>query len=128
MIAWTSPLPISRSIPWRISFSGLPSGATRSRREAGGSSSAEAGGGGAAGADDEAGIAEAHHELFEVRPRQVLVGGDVGQAGRASPEPPPELDHQADTVFALGAEGDGTRTMEGRPGRVAGLLLCQGRV
>jgi hypothetical protein len=82
----------------------------------------------AAGADDEAGVAEAHHELFEVRPRQVLVGGDVGQAGRARPEPTPELDHQADAVFALRAEGDGARTMKGRPGGVAGLRLCQGSV
>ena len=38
---------------------------------------------GAAGADDEAGLAQAHDELLEVGPREVLLGGDLGQAGRA---------------------------------------------
>ena len=38
---------------------------------------------GAAGADDEAGLAQADDELLQVGPRQVLLGGDLGQRGRA---------------------------------------------
>ena len=178
MIAWTSPLPTVRSIPWRISCSGSATGATRrprmtrcwsvvgvghgsvkapwrmgsdgvgrrtlagtrsarviessapaiasrtrthrtltvqralrsqvdarardrrSRRSSGRSgprgrggprsSRSRSGGAGelvaavrAAGRDDEAGLAEAHDELLEVGPRQVLLGGDLGERGRA---------------------------------------------
>ena len=228
MIAWTSPLAISRSIPWRISCSGLASGATRRPRMMRRSSSVvgdgrcDGGGGGglighgvikapcrsstatrrwgtrsarviessapaiasrtrthrtltvqrelrshveavlgivgradhrrdralqgaedlahpdvgrgtgqlvaaarAAGAGDEAGVAEAHDELLEVGPRQVLVGGDVRQAGRSGPEPTPELDHEPHAVLALRTEGDGARSMEGRAGRGGGQRLRQ---
>ena len=69
---------------------------------------------GAAGAGDEAGVAEAHHELLEVGPREVLVGGDLGEARRPGPEPPAELDHQPDAVLALRAEGDGAGAVERR--------------
>ena len=40
---------------------------------------------GAAGADDEAGLAEADDELLQVGARQVLLGGDLGERGRAGP-------------------------------------------
>ena len=72
---------------------------------------------GAAGADDEAGVAEAHDELLEVRPREVLLGGDLGQAGRPGPVVPGELDHEPDAVLALRAEGDGAGAVEGGTGR-----------
>ena len=37
----------------------------------------------AAGADDEAGLAQADDELLEVGAREVLLGGDLGQAAPA---------------------------------------------
>ena len=77
---------------------------------------------GAARAGDEARVAEAHHELLEVGPRQVLVRGDLGEARGTGPEPTAQLDHQPDAVFALRAEGDGAAsrgTTAGRDGRGA---------
>ena len=48
---------------------------------------------GAAGAGHEAGIAEAHDELLEIGPGEVLVGGHLGEARRTGAEPPTKLNH-----------------------------------
>ena len=69
---------------------------------------------GAAGRDDEAGVAEAGHQLLEVGAREVLVERDLGEARRPGPVAPPELDHEPDAVLALRAEGDGAGSVEGR--------------
>ena len=86
---------------------------------------------GAAGAGDEAGIAEAHDELLEIGPGEVLVGGHLGEARRTGAEPPTELDHQPDAVLALRAERDRARAVE-RQARVRGGcgrdLARQGKV
>ena len=66
----------------------------------------------AAGAGHEAGVAEAHHELLEVGPGEILVGGDLGEARGPGAEAPSELDHEPDPVLTLRAEGDGTRAVE----------------
>ena len=76
---------------------------------------------GAAGAHDEAGVAQADHELLEVGPRQVLLGGDLGQAGRPGAVVAAELDHQPNAVLALRREGDGAAAVE------AGFV-CSGRL
>ena len=67
---------------------------------------------GAARADDEAGFAQADDELLEVGAREVLLGRDLGQGRRTGPVVPPELDHQADAVLALRAEGDGAAAVD----------------
>ena len=70
---------------------------------------------GAAGADDEAGFAQVDDELLEVGARQVLLGGDPGQAGRAGAVVAGELDHQPHAVLALRREGDGAGAVVGGP-------------
>ena len=67
---------------------------------------------GAPGRDDESGVAQAHHELLEVRSRELLFGGDLGQAGRPGAVVASELDHQPDAVLALRREGDGAAAVE----------------
>jgi hypothetical protein len=75
----------------------------------------------AAGAPDEAGVAEAHDQLLEVGAGKVLFGRDLREAGRALAEVSAQLDHQPDTVLALGRERDGAAAMEGRADRGVGL-------
>ena len=82
---------------------------------------------GAAGANDEPGFAQVHDELLEIRARQVLLGGDAGQAGRAGPVVPGELDHQAHAVLALGRERDGAGAVVRGP-KDGGDGLGQGSV
>ena len=80
----------------------------------------------APGRHDEAGVAQAHHELLEVRPGQLLLGGDLGQAGRPGAVVATELDHQPDAVLALRREGDGAAAVElgaGAQGRVLEFRL-----
>ena len=71
---------------------------------------------GAAGAETPAGVAEAHDELLEIGARQLLLGGDLGQAGRPGAVVARELDHQPDAVLALRREGDGAAAVELGPG------------
>jgi hypothetical protein len=82
---------------------------------------------GAARARDQPGIAEAHHELLEVGARELLLGGDLGEARRTLAVMPTELDHQPDAVLALRAEGDGAGAVEGGTGRGGGRMR-QGRI
>ena len=81
---------------------------------------------GAAGGDDEAGVPEARHELLQVGARQVLVRGDLREAGRPGAVAAPELDHEPDAVLALRGEGDGAGSMEARAVRQGSILV--GRV
>ena len=60
-----------------------------------------------AGADHEAGLAQADDQLLQVGPREVLLGGHPGEAGRAGAVVPRQLDHQPHAVLALRGEGDG---------------------
>ena len=71
---------------------------------------------GAARRGDEAGVPEARDELLQVGARQVLVRGDLGEAGGPGPVAPPELDHQAHAVLALRGEGDGAGSVVARAG------------
>ena len=82
---------------------------------------------GAARADHQAGFAEADHELLEVGTREVLLAGDLGKRRWTLAEVPPELDHQAHAVFALGAEGDGAAAVK-REARSGGRRGGQGGV
>ena len=82
---------------------------------------------GAARAGDEAGLAQADHELLQVGPGQVLVVGHLGQADGSVPVVAGQLHHQADAVLAAGREVEGAGRGEGRshgdgvaPGLVVG--------
>ena len=67
------------------------------------------------GAGDEARFAEVDDELLEIRAREVLLRGDLGETGRTGAVVASELDHQPDAVLALRAEGDGAGPVIGRP-------------
>ena len=62
---------------------------------------------GAARAVDEARLAQADHELLEVRPRQRLVVGHLGQADRTRAVVAGELHHQPHAVLAARREMHG---------------------
>ena len=79
---------------------------------------------GASRRDDEAGVAEAHHQLLEIRPGEVLLGRDLRERGRPLAEMPAELNHEPDAVLALRRERDGAAAVEGR----AGCRVGQGTV
>src|SRR4051794_25676969 len=68
---------------------------------------------GAARAGHEARVPKHDRELLEVRPREVLLGGHLGEARRSGADVPAELDHQSNAVLALRAEGERTRAVEG---------------
>ena len=70
----------------------------------------------AAGAGHETGLAKADDELLEIGAREVLLGGDLGQARRTRPVVAPELDHEPDAVLALRGEGDGAAAVVGEAG------------
>jgi hypothetical protein len=75
---------------------------------------------GATRAANEAGVAQAKDELFEIGSRQFLLLGYLGQARGAAPVPAGELSHQAHPVLALRGEGNGAGAVV-RPG---GQLLA----
>ena len=74
---------------------------------------------GAARAGDEAGVAQADHELLQVGPRQLLVVGDLGQADRSVAVVAGELDHEAHAVLAARREVDRARGGEDACARLA---------
>src|SRR5271157_1752513 len=82
---------------------------------------------GAAGASHELGVAQAYDELFQVRPRQILLLGDLGQAGRPGAVAPRQLSHQAHAVFALRGEGNGAGAVVGPSGQSGAPVGASGR-
>ena len=50
---------------------------------------------------DQAGLAQARHEVLEVGQRQAVVGGDLRERDRLLAGPPSELDHHAHAVLGL---------------------------
>ena len=69
---------------------------------------------GAASGTDEAGVAQDERELLEMRPWEVVLSRDLGEAGRPAAVVAAELDHEPDAVLTLRRERDRAGPVEAR--------------